>query len=230
MFSDGMSGPPGPRNHKSRPPGRKNAWSVRSVRASTRTARMVNEVERLMKLWARQELLEAGRFNRAVGDLEVPERLDKEHRLARLCFDERESRGSVRQPKRNCRRATARPDVDDRRRRGHMARCHHGLDEQPVDRFVVRIGQRERGEVDFGVPASQQLEILLEAVEQRAVRGDAGLAQAPGQAFVKVLPGHDLRVVESAALGEALDGALVTYACKLLIINDLMARASVCRT
>ena len=37
-----------------------------------------------MKLWARQELLEAGRLNRAVGDLEMPERLDEEDCLARL--------------------------------------------------------------------------------------------------------------------------------------------------
>ena len=204
MFSDGMSGPPGPRNHKRRPPGRKNAWSVRQRSRLDPNGPNRQEIERLMKLWTRQELLEAGRLNRAVGDLEVPERLDKEDCLARLCFDKRQSRGSVRQPERNCRRAAARPDVDDRRGRGQMARCHDGLDEQPVDRFVVRIGQRERGEVDLGVPARQQLEILLEAVEQRTVRGDAGLAQAPGQAFVKVLPGHDAESSRVGALGEAL--------------------------
>ncbi len=211
MFSDGMSGPPGPRNHKSRPPGRRNAWSVRSVRASTRTARIDN---RSKASWSSGRVRSCSK--RAVST--EPSAISRcrsastRNTALRVFASTSVSREG---PSANRSGIAGEPLPDPMSMiaaaEATMARCHHGLDEQPVDRFVVRIGQRERGEVDFGVPARQQLEILLEAVEQRAVRGEAGLAQAPGQAFVKVLPGHDLRVVESAALGEALAAAAAEY-------------------
>jgi len=117
-----------------------------------------------------QEILRPDGLDRGVGQVEVAGRFPKKRGLSGLGFHHHQLQRRNRDLQGNGRRPPAGPDVEQAGMRSKMgavdmsvsmravevARCNQRLDEQPVDRLVWGVLQRERGEIDFLIPELEE--------------------------------------------------------------------------
>ena len=59
-----------------------------------------------------------------------------------------------------------------------MPRSDQRLDQQSIDRFVTRLVEPKRGEIDLGVPAGQELKVAVERVQEFRRRREADASRA----------------------------------------------------
>ena len=176
----GVSGPLGPRNRTTAPPGRTNACSVTQGPDFDPHRPQRQDIERLVQLRPRQQLLVAARLHVAVRRARAT-RIASRRNADFLAFTSTivsDGRGSrpASSESRETRRRTRRPStlarLDGRR---EMPDGQHRLEQQPVDRLV---GIVERGQVDLAVPAGEQLVVGDQPVGELVGKEQAGLRRA----------------------------------------------------
>ncbi len=145
-----------------------------------------------------KQVLSPDGFNGGIGQVEMPDSLTEKRRLTRLRLDHDETERGNRDLERNRRRPPARTNVEQARMRAEvgtlsvtvgaakMAGHDEGLDEQPVNRLVWGVLQRERGEIDLLVPELEQAIVGRQRFSGLGVQGDVRLAGPLRQPLVEL--------------------------------------------
>ena len=141
-----------------------------------------------MQFGPRKQVLSPDGFNGGVGQVEMPDGFPEKRRFAGFRLDHYETERGNRDLEGNRRRPPARPDVEQARvraevgplsvtvRAAEVARRDQRLDEQPVNRLVWSVFQREGGEIDLLVPEFEQAIVGRQGFNDLGLQGDIRLA------------------------------------------------------
>lgn len=151
-----------------------------------------NQIDRFVEFGSWKEFLESGGLNLGVAEREGPNGFAQEHGFARLDFDHPQAEIRTRKLERDRWRAAAGSRVEQSSSiLGDISRCHHGLDQEAIDRIVLSLRrQPEGGEVDLRVPLGQELVVRLEILGEGCVERDSCRSCPASQPISKLTTRH----------------------------------------
>ena len=132
------------------------------------------------KVAACGDFLESAVLYLHIRQAKLPNRLPQERRLANLCFNEHETTRGMTDLQRNRRRPATGSDVENRLvARNDVSPREERLNQQPIDRLVVRRIDCQRRQVESPVPAGEQLDIGGQPTDDAGGQRQAGGRRAP---------------------------------------------------